>query len=86
MIWSFKFTWHAGGFWAAISAEEQPNNLSTLRGRRMKKSSASEIVGVLAIQVVDASGRWQVAGPLFFLKSNRIEGRFSEVGFYLSPC
>jgi len=40
------------GFWqpSAPKNNEQP----TLRGRRMKKSSASEIVGVLAIQVMDA--------------------------------
>ena len=48
----------------------------------MKKSSASEIVGVLAIQVVDASGRWQVAGPLFFfLNRTELKGDFLKWDF-----
>lgn len=48
------------------------------RGKRMKKSSASEIVGVLAIEVVDVGGCRE--GPLLL---NRIEGRFSPSDFTL---
>ena len=52
----------------------------------MKKSSASEIVGVLAIQVMDAF--WQVAGagPLVFKSNDCLKGDFPKWDFTCHPA